>query len=183
MQQGNSWSVSRTQMVKGVQDPVEAAKWYQKARNRACCRTVQSWADVFQGRRSAKDAAEAVKWYRKAAEQGDAGAQCNLGVKYYRGEGVPKDVAEAVKWYRKAAEQGYAPAQTNLGFMYEKGEGVPKDTAEAVKCTEKLRNRAMRALSAIWGQVRKGRRGAQGRRRSGQVVPQGRGPGLRSRAE
>ena len=50
-----------------------------------------------------KDDKEAVKWYRKAAEQGDAKAQNNLGVKYGNGLGVLKDYKEAVKWYRKAA--------------------------------------------------------------------------------
>ena len=71
-----------------------------------------------------KDDAEAVSWFRKAAEQGHAGAQYNLGLKYARGEGVPKDDAEAVSWYRKAAEQGHAGAQFNLGLMYARGEGV-----------------------------------------------------------
>ena len=49
------------------------------------------------------------------ADQGDAEAQNNLGLRYYNGEGVTKDYAEAVKWYRKAAEQGHAEAQFNLG--------------------------------------------------------------------
>ena len=35
-----------------------------------------------------QDPAEAVKWYRKAAEQGNASAQFNLGVRYDYGEGV-----------------------------------------------------------------------------------------------
>jgi len=59
----------------------------------------------------AKDAAEAVKWYRKAAEQGDAGAESNLGLCYYEGEGVGKDPFQAVNWLRKASQQGDAHAQ------------------------------------------------------------------------
>ena len=35
-----------------------------------------------------KDLEEAVKWYRKAADQGNAYAQYNVGVVYYKGEGV-----------------------------------------------------------------------------------------------
>jgi TPR repeat protein len=58
------------------------------------------------------------------AEKGDAKAQFNLGICYYRGEGVTKDAAEAVKWYREAAEQGYAQAQNGLGFCYGNGLGV-----------------------------------------------------------
>ena len=42
----------------------------------------------------------------KLAERGHAGAQYNLGITYYIGEGVPQDYAEARKWYLKAAEQG-----------------------------------------------------------------------------
>ena len=77
--------------------------------------------------------AEAVKWYRLAADQGDAGAQYNLGVMYDQGRGVPQNYAEAVKWYRLAADQGDAIAQYNLGVMYDKGQGVPQNYAEAVK--------------------------------------------------
>ena len=58
-----------------------------------------------------QDDAEAVRWYRLAAEQGNAGAQLNLGAMYSNGEGVPQDDAEAVRWYRLAAEQGNAGAQ------------------------------------------------------------------------
>ena len=73
-----------------------------------------------------KDKVEAVKWYRKAAEQGNAVAQCNLGICYERGNGVRRDKVEAVKWYRKAAEQGNASAQYNLGICYSDGDVVAK---------------------------------------------------------
>ncbi len=74
-----------------------------------------------------QDYKAAVKWYRLAAEQGNASAQFNLGLRYDNGQGVPQDYKEAVKWYRLAAEQGLAPAQSNLGLMYDNGEGVPQD--------------------------------------------------------
>jgi TPR repeat protein len=61
-----------------------------------------------------KDEAEAVGWYRKAAEQGDAGAQYNLGLCHEIGRGVAQDEAEAVSWYAKAAEQGHAAAHAAL---------------------------------------------------------------------
>ena len=70
---------------------------------------------------------------RTDAEQGDADAQFNLGVRYDIGLGVPQDDAEAVRWYRLAADQGNATAQYNLGLMYAIGEGVLKDDAEAVR--------------------------------------------------
>ena len=65
---------------------------------------------------------------RVKAEQGDAGAQFNLGLVYNNGlQGVLQDYKESVKWYTKAAEQGDASAQYNLGLMYVKGQGVLQD--------------------------------------------------------
>ena len=57
-----------------------------------------------------KDYKEAVKWYRKAAEQGDAMAQNNLGVRYATGKGAPKDMTKAKYWINKAYEGGDAKA-------------------------------------------------------------------------
>ena len=65
------------------------------------------------------------------ADQGDAGAQWNLGLSYATGLGIPQDDAEAVRWYRLAADQGNATAQYNLGLMYASGQGVPQDDVEA----------------------------------------------------
>jgi len=78
-----------------------------------------------------KNKAEDAKWYRMAAEQGDAGAQFNLGLMYGNGQGVPRDFAEAMKWWRKAAEQGLAIAQYYLGMAYANGEGVTQDYISA----------------------------------------------------
>jgi TPR repeat protein len=74
-----------------------------------------------------------MRWWRKAADQGDAGAQTNLGLAYSHGKGVTQDHEEAVRWWRKAADQGNAEARTNLGLAYANGEGVPQDHAEAVR--------------------------------------------------
>ena len=79
------------------------------------------------------DYATAIRKFRPLAEQGDAGAQYNLGLMYRNGQGVPQDDAEAMKWYREAAEQGDARAQNNLGVMYGEGKGVPQDYAKAMK--------------------------------------------------
>ena len=71
---------------------------------------------------------------RAKAEQGDASAQYNLGVRYATGRGVPQDDAEAVRRYRLAADQGDANAQFRLGQRYGTGLGVPHNDAEAVRC-------------------------------------------------
>ena len=69
---------------------------------------------------------------RKAAEQGNAAAQCSLGYRLKKGEGVAQDEAQAVNWYRKAAEQGHADAQCNLGYFLKIGDGVAQDAVQAV---------------------------------------------------
>ena len=57
------------------------------------------------------DAVQDMDALRKDAEAGDAVAQNNLGICYYKGSGVEKDVAQAVTWWHRAAEQGHAEAQ------------------------------------------------------------------------
>ena len=81
---------------------------------------------------SSQNYGQAFVLFNKLAEQGDAGAQFNLGYMYDNGEGVRQDYGQAVSWYRKAAEQGNAAAQYNLGVMYENGRGVRQDDAQAV---------------------------------------------------
>jgi TPR repeat protein len=73
----------------------------------------------------------ALQEWRPLAEQGNAGAQLNLGFMYDNGFGVPQDYKEAIKWYRRAAEQGNDRAQYNLGLMYDNGDGVPQDYVQA----------------------------------------------------
>ena len=73
----------------------------------------------------------AVRAWRQLAEQGNAGAQLDLGFMYDNGFGVPQDYKEAIKRYRRAAEQGNDRAQYNLGLMYDNGDGVPQDYVQA----------------------------------------------------
>ncbi|MDT4846922.1 Sel1 repeat protein [compost metagenome] len=67
------------------------------------------------------------------AEQGNAYAQYQLGLRYHSGSETPKDDGEAARWYRRAAEQGAAEAQECLGYAYYRGQGVPVDYREALK--------------------------------------------------
>ncbi|GHU41272.1 hypothetical protein AGMMS50289_04140 [Betaproteobacteria bacterium] len=97
--------------------------------SRKCCSSEYAGVTYYQ----TGDYVEAEKWFRQAAEQGDAGAQFNLGNMYDIGRGVEQSDAEAVNWYRKAAEQGHTVAQYSLGEMYYRGRGIPKNNAEARK--------------------------------------------------
>ena len=53
----------------------------------------------------------------RQAEQGDAGAQFQMGVMYRDGRGLPEDLAQAKVWFRKAADQGNAEAEDQLGYL------------------------------------------------------------------
>ncbi len=68
---------------------------------------------------------------RKLADQGDADAQWQIGVRYHNGDGVPHDDAQAMQWFRRAAEQGHVTAQATLGAYYWAGRGVPQDLSQA----------------------------------------------------
>ena len=78
------------------------------------------------------DYATAMSLWRPLADQGDAGAQRNLGLMYFRGQVVPQDYAQAFAWWLVAAGQGDAGAQRNLGLMYIHGQGVPQSFVEAL---------------------------------------------------
>ena len=81
-----------------------------------------------------QDYKKSAEWYTKAAEAGNASAQFNLGLCYYKGQGVPQDYKKAVQWYKKAAEAGDANAQCNLGLCCKNGqEGLPPDYKSAVE--------------------------------------------------
>ncbi len=59
---------------------------------------------------------DAAEWYQKAADQGHTLAQFNLGVMYWRGQGVGRDRERSKFWITKAAEGGDAGAQYKLGM-------------------------------------------------------------------
>ena len=51
------------------------------------------------------DYATAMRLLRPLAEQGDAKAQSNLGVRYDEGRGVPQDYVQAYMWFDLAASR------------------------------------------------------------------------------
>lgn len=74
---------------------------------------------------------------QRLANQGNASAQYNLGLKYFKGEGVRQDYNKAFDLYQKAANQGYAGAQNNLGLMYSRGNGVLQNYISAKELFKK----------------------------------------------
>lgn len=47
---------------------------------------------------------------KKKAEQGNAKAQCDLGLMYFDGKGVPQNFFLAYAWFNLSAKQGYREA-------------------------------------------------------------------------
>jgi TPR repeat protein/uncharacterized membrane protein YhaH (DUF805 family) len=66
------------------------------------------------------------------AEQGDAKAQSQIAIMYFKGEGMLPNDKEAARWALKAANQGDPVSQGLLGVMYQLGRGVEQNDAEAV---------------------------------------------------
>lgn len=75
-----------------------------------------------------KDYARALKEFNAA---GSKDSNYNLGVMYFKGEGVKADHLQGLEFFKKAAEQGQMNAQFILGTLYDKGEDVIQDRAVA----------------------------------------------------
>ena len=59
-------------------------------------------------------AADSIEVVRAKADQGEASAQLDLGLSYFKGTGVVKDDAEAYKWFLLAGAQGDETARSNI---------------------------------------------------------------------
>ena len=81
--------------------------------------------------------AEIAQEFAKA-DKGDAAARFNIGLMYFRGEGVPQDYRQARVWFEKAAMQGLGEAQYNLGAMLELGLGTEKNATIAKSWYKKV---------------------------------------------
>ncbi|MGF6771677.1 TPR repeat protein [Paraburkholderia sp. GAS199] len=70
----------------------------------------------------------------KEAGETNPRAAYDLGLRYFRGDGVPQDSYQALVWMRKAAERGDLQAQKALGSFYLFGlEEMGSDPREAEK--------------------------------------------------
>ena len=84
-------------------------------------------------RSETKDFTQAVKWFRAGADQGEARAQYELAMMYYRAQGVARNNVTGFDWAKKAADQGFALAQNRVGVSFERGEGVAQNVSTAVE--------------------------------------------------
>jgi len=90
---------------------------------------------------------EDIKLLLSKAEQGDQGAQFDLGLEYY----LKNNFEEAASWFRKAVNQGDANAQFILGMMYADGEEVTKDLKKAVPLIQKAAEKGHRLAQCNLG--------------------------------
>jgi hypothetical protein len=77
------------------------------------------------------DTSKKLEALRSLAESGDAQAQFELGLKFYKGEEVALDAKVAFTFWKKSADQGHAFAQNNLSILYAQGDGVTRSDAMA----------------------------------------------------
>jgi TPR repeat protein len=59
------------------------------------------------------------------ANNGDASAQHELGIRYFLGRGFGVDTVKSAYWIQKAADQGLVMANYNLGIFLNNGWGLP----------------------------------------------------------
>ena len=85
------------------------------------------------------------------AAGGDAAAQFDLAVRYFRGDGVSRDYEEGAAWMLKGAEQGHAEAQHGLALVYAVGKGVPKDFSETASWLRKAAEQRHADAQAMLG--------------------------------
>ncbi|KAG0022507.1 hypothetical protein BGZ80_000078 [Entomortierella chlamydospora] len=70
-----------------------------------------------EGKRRSKQKS-AFQHYQKAASKGLPEAQYNVGLAYFRGQGVPKNDALAIEYWKMSGQQGFGLAQLSLGAYY-----------------------------------------------------------------
>ncbi|HVT98671.1 MAG TPA: tetratricopeptide repeat protein [Acidobacteriaceae bacterium] len=109
--------------------------------------------DYLIGRGVPKDPVQAAYWYRKAADQGDPGAQNQLGYLYTWGIGVERNQAEAFRWYARAAGSGSQAAKLNLAVLYYRGVGTARDVSLAVQMLHELAEKGDPRAQAYLGIV------------------------------
>ena len=112
----------------GLNQPTEAATWYQRAANVGHLESMNSLGALYyDGRGVQQDLVRAKNLYAAAALKGHATAQYNLALMFGQAKGGPRDNKAMVAWLTRAAESGLDRAQAQLGRLYLEGIGVPAD--------------------------------------------------------
>lgn len=98
----------------------------------------------------------------KEAAQKEPKAAFDLGLRYFRGDGVRQDSYQALVWMREAAERGNLAAQKALGGFYLFGlEEMGPDPAEAEKWLSIAVSRGDKESAKLLAQARADKQSAQ----------------------
>ena len=152
---------------KGVPlDTLEALKWYKLAEERGDAAGRQGAAAISAilppeqvkaaQERARQSDAELLPAKRKRAQAGDARAQFELGLAYYKGLAIEPDAKKAFFWFSRAAAHGLPEAENNLGTMYELGQGTKRDFVRAMSLFRKAARVLPQAEVNIGGMYYKG---------------------------
>ena len=116
----------------------------------------------WEGDGTLKDPKQALYWYKKSAMQGNAEAQCELGlmmmITSLRSEINNKRTTQKTKrsyiqgvfWLKKSAEQGNAEAQYRLGIAYSNGNGILVDKKKTAYWIKKSFKNGHEAAKEYW---------------------------------
>ncbi len=84
---------------------------------------------------SPKSPANSINSLKKSAEQGDAMAQCNLGLYYDEGRGVIQNKVKAYAWFALSSKNGCDVGNKNMKILEKKL--TQSQIEEALKLAEK----------------------------------------------
>lgn len=94
-----------------------------------------------------------------ALAEKDPRAAYDLGLRYFRGDGVRQDSYQALTWMRDAAERGNLKAQVAVGKLYLMGlEEMGSDPAEAEKWFSIAAGRGDKEAKRLLGQASKAKK-------------------------
>jgi len=117
-------------------DMEEAKKWYLLASKSGTADGYFALGLYYYGAITPPDYSKALDAYKRAADLGHVVAQLNIGLHYFKGDGVEQDYLIAGKWIKMAADAGEEQALFLLGAMYADALGVKQDYALALKYYE-----------------------------------------------
>lgn len=93
----------------------------------------------------------------------DPRAAYDLGLRYFRGDGVRQNSYQAIQWMRNAGERGHLPAQLALGRFYLMGlEEMGSDPQEAEKWLAMAAGRGDREARALLAEASAAKKKNQG---------------------
>ncbi len=87
------------------------------------------------------------------ANNGDASAQHELGIRYLLGKGFGVDTVKSAYWIQKAADQGFLIAEYNLGIFFNNGWGLPWNPFKAFEHFQYAAKQGMPEAEYVYGSI------------------------------